>query len=85
MADSAENDVPIGYVQEANWGEWAATCAVPRCGWTFSQGNRTQADAEQHMRNHAAIVHPPRIPVYRVNPPVVGDHFAEEVRRADSE
>ncbi len=53
----------LGHVQQTKWGEWQAVCAVPRCGWTFSQGNRTREDAEKYMRTHAAIAHPPAFPV----------------------
>ena len=58
----------VGYVQQARWSEWEAVCTVSRCGWRQSRGNRTREDAERHMRGHAAICHPPRIPVRRTSP-----------------
>jgi hypothetical protein len=61
--ETPEEPPTLGTVQQARWGEWEAVCTVARCGWRHSQGNRTQAAAEKHMRNHAALVHPPRIPV----------------------
>lgn len=77
MSQSAEKDAPhcqtcscasVGYVQQARWGEWQAVCTVPRCGWYASRGNRTRQDAEKMMRGHAAICHPPRIPVCPIPP-----------------
>ena len=69
MGDAAEKDALLGYVQRARWGEWEAVCTVARCEWHQSRGNRTREDAEKHMRCHADLVHPPRIPVYRATPP----------------
>jgi hypothetical protein len=69
MAKDQDEFDDIGFVRQARWGEWEAVCTVARCGWMFSQGNRTREVAEKHMRGHAAICHPPRIPVSRTQRP----------------
>lgn len=63
--ESAPAEPQVGFVQQARWGEWQAVCTEARCGWTHSKGNRSREDAEKHMRGHAAICHPPRVPVRR--------------------
>jgi len=61
------DDEQIGYVQQARWSEWEAVCAIDRCGWTHSQGNKTREDAEASLRSHASLSHRPRVPVYRAS------------------
>jgi hypothetical protein len=64
-ASAATTTETVGYVQQRTWGEYEAVCEVARCGWRASQGNRTAEKAEDSLRLHASLSHPPRKAVTR--------------------
>ena len=55
-----DNDERIGTLIPRGYQSYLAKCGV--CSWTW-QGDRKTA--EEHLRGHANLSHPPAIPIYR--------------------
>lgn len=62
MSERTDHADEIGTLHPKPYG-YEAVCSVPRCGWTL--GKQSRVAAEDGLRGHASLSHPPVIKVYR--------------------